>query len=213
MIDRAEPSWIGRLSASEAAMTHDASPPAFRAPMTAVTGRCLFSDPDWLFQPLVSGQRAMAYRVGRKAYLYDQRRSALSQRYPQIVDTLRRQPCDEFLLDGVIVCARPRTGQSAKKTRFIAFDIVYCDGYSLEALPLLTRHKILQDTLHTGASLALLPSIREHGERYFARARATGYRGIIAKDIDSLYVCGPSTLWRKFPARNFGMGETQRVAL
>ena len=62
-----------------------------------------FSDPQWLFERKLDGERCLAFRDGRRVRLLSRKRQQLDHTYPEIVDAVRQQAARDFVLDGEIV--------------------------------------------------------------------------------------------------------------
>ncbi len=80
--------------------------PQWVAPMTAETGSEAFSDPDWLFERKLDGERCLAFRHGQEVQLWSRARRSLNRQYPELVAALLEQPADDFVADGEIVAFR-----------------------------------------------------------------------------------------------------------
>jgi ATP-dependent DNA ligase len=47
-----------------------------------------FSDPDWLFERKIDGERALAYKAGGRVQLLSRNRKALNATYPELIEAL-----------------------------------------------------------------------------------------------------------------------------
>ncbi|MBS4729256.1 ATP-dependent DNA ligase, partial [Mycobacterium sp. SM1] len=48
-----------------------------------------FSDPRWIFEPKLDGERCLAFRDGERVRLMSRNRQLLNGTYPELVDALR----------------------------------------------------------------------------------------------------------------------------
>ncbi|HEV8699560.1 MAG TPA: hypothetical protein VGQ89_17845, partial [Candidatus Limnocylindrales bacterium] len=63
-----------------------------------------FSDPDWLFERKLDGERCLAFIRKGQVTLKSRNGNVISDAYPEIVDALQRQRAAEDLIaDGEIV--------------------------------------------------------------------------------------------------------------
>src|SRR6266568_3817430 len=80
---------------------------------------------------------------------------------------------------------------------YLAFDLLYCDGYDLREAPLLERKQLLQRLLHASERFRYSDHQLEQGKELFELAKETGLEGIVAKRVDSPYVSDRSAHWVK----------------
>src|ERR1700693_4215120 len=72
------------------------------APMKAVLTEQAFSDPDWVFERKLDGERCGAIRRDGRVTLLSRTGRTLNASYPELVDELSR-PRPDLLVDGEIV--------------------------------------------------------------------------------------------------------------
>jgi bifunctional non-homologous end joining protein LigD len=184
--------------------------------MLATLTREHFSDPAWLFEPKVDGQRCLAFRDQDRLRLLSRTQKSLNGTYPEIVDGLARQRCPDFVVDGEIVAfdkARPsfsrlqrRLGitnpdvarRSPVAVFFYLFDLLHIDGHDTGELSLRTRKKLLLRALSFEAPLRFTAHRNEAGEALLREMCAKGWEGVIAKKADGRYVSRRSKDWLKF---------------
>jgi bifunctional non-homologous end joining protein LigD len=70
----------------------------WKPPMLAVLTEERFSDEAWVYERKLDGERCLAYR--RDVRLLSRTRQPLNGTYPELVDALLAQGCDEFVVDG-----------------------------------------------------------------------------------------------------------------
>lgn len=175
-----------------------------------------FSDPAWLFERKLDGQRCLAFRDQDGLRLLSRTRHALNGTYPEIVDALERQSRADFVVDGEIVAfdkGRPsfsrlqrRLGisnpdvarRSPVAVFFYLFDVLHVDGHDIRELPLRARKKLLLRALSFEAPLRFTAHRNEAGKALLRDMCAKGWEGVIAKKADGRYVSRRSTDWLKF---------------
>jgi bifunctional non-homologous end joining protein LigD len=185
-------------------------------PMLATLTDERFSDPGWIYERKLDGERALALRNGRQLHLLTRNGKDIGTTYPEVVDALRKENRRQFAVDGEIVAfdgkvtsfarlqQRMQTSDSDKarasgiKVFFYLFDITYLDGRKLDALPLRSRKKLLKRALSYGPPLRFLPHRNESGEAFYEAACGKGWEGIIAKRADAPYRHSRSRDWLKF---------------
>jgi DNA ligase D-like protein (predicted ligase) len=176
-----------------------------------------FSDPGWLFERKLDGERCLAFREGEGVRLLSRARQHLDGTYPEVVDALKRERVGDFVVDGEIVAfERGRTSfarlqqrigitdperarQSPVAVFYYVFDLLHLDGYDATALPLRVRKSLLRGALSLGSpTLRYTPHRNTEGEALFAAACARGWEGVIAKRAAAPYVGRRSGDWLKF---------------
>ena len=179
-----------------------------------------FSDPGWIYERKLDGERALAFRDGREVKLMSRNRKRINTSYPELVDALSAQPEKRFIIDGEIVAfdgnvtsferlqqrMQIKDPDEARRTGvavcYYVFDIVHLDGYDLSNVPLRRRKGILKKALEFKDPLRFTPHRNEQGLKYFEEACRKGWEGLIAKDAESPYVHSRSRKWLKFKCVN-----------
>jgi DNA ligase D-like protein (predicted ligase) len=179
-----------------------------------------FSDPVWIFERKLDGERCLAWRSGPAVHLFSRNRKQLDDTYPEIVDALKAERAPSFLLDGEIVAFEgDRTSfarlqqrmqitnaQEARRSKvpvfYYVFDLLYADGEDLRGLPLEERKRLLCEKLTFGDAVRYTEHRRTDGEAFYAEACRKGWEGLIAKRADSPYTGGRSRNWLKFKCAN-----------
>lgn len=174
-----------------------------------------FSDPDWIYERKLDGQRCMVFHNGDRVDILSRNRRPLNVTYPELVDAVCRLP-PRCVADGEIVAFDGRTTSfrrlqkrigvtDARKARRIGvkvylylFDLLFLDGWKVSRLPLRRRKSILKAALPFDDPLRYTPHRNARGEAYYDEACRKGWEGIIAKEADSPYVHGRSRKWLKF---------------
>ncbi|GAA5201752.1 non-homologous end-joining DNA ligase [Rugosimonospora acidiphila] len=185
------------------------------APMLATLTDRYFSDPDWVFERKLDGERVIGTRSGRTATLRSRTGRILDGTYPELVRALRRQR-GNFVVDGEVVAfAGNRTSferlqqrigltdpvraeASGVPVHFYLFDLLSLAGEDLTGLPLRERKRRLRAAIGFGGPLRYTAHRNTEGEELFAEACRRGWEGVIAKRADAPYRSGRSSDWLKF---------------
>jgi bifunctional non-homologous end joining protein LigD len=183
-------------------------------PMKAVLSDRPFSDPNWVFERKLDGERCGALRRGGEVKLLSRTGQSLSSTYPELLDALSVDGPD-VLLDGEIVAFdrgrtsferlqqrigirdRGRALRSPVAVYYYLFDVLECDGRDLRPLPLVDRKAALRQAVDFREHLRHTPYVRGNGEKAFAQACERGWEGVIAKRLDSPYAATRSRDWLK----------------
>jgi DNA ligase D-like protein (predicted ligase) len=202
-----------------AALRHEAAVVAtgvdWVEPMLATLTDRRFSDPDWIYERKLDGERVIAYREHGRVSLLSRNRKRLDDTYPEIADAVAAQPRD-CVLDGEVVAFEGRQTSfarlqgrmqlhDARRARasgiavfYYVFDLLRLDGEDLVRVPLRDRKRLLRGAVDPGDPLRLLPHRVEHGETYYRQACGRGWEGVIAKRASGHYIAGRSPDWLKF---------------
>ena len=199
------------------AAVHRARVPDWTDPMLATLTDDRFSDPDWLFERKLDGERCLAFCRNGRVTLKSRRQNVVSDAYPEIVAALeKRRITDDFIVDGEIVTfvgtqtsfqqlqrrihlrAPDRIVRSSVPVFYYLFDLVHLGAHDLTDVPLVDRKALLKQAFTYRSPLRFSTHRIGRGERYFDEACRRGWEGIIAKDGRSPYIHGRSKSWLKF---------------
>jgi bifunctional non-homologous end joining protein LigD len=168
------------------------------------------ADDDWVHELKWDGYRQTVVIRDGRAQIWSRNSLPWTSRLPGIAAALEKLPVREAILDGELVAGQGRRDDfgllqrtlatKAKKgpLTFILFDLVYVDGVSLMATPLLERKQLLKELAGV-----LLPGIAYSSHvlgdatAAFAMAKEQGFEGIVSKRLDRPYVSGRGTDWLK----------------
>jgi bifunctional non-homologous end joining protein LigD len=189
-------------------------------PMLAKLSHRVFSDPDWIFERKLDGERCIVLFQGNSVELRSRNQQSLNGTYPELVDALADQLPVDCVLDGEIVAFDGNTTsfarlqqrmqiedaetarQSPVAVYYYLFDLLYLDGRDVTALPLSDRKSLLKHLLHFQAPLRYRSHRNQDGESYYQTACKKGWEGLIAKDAHSPYRHTRSSAWLKFKCSN-----------
>jgi DNA ligase D-like protein (predicted ligase) len=210
------PDPFDRLTDRERALLREAAHPAWDEPMLATLTDKYFSDPAWVYERKLDGERCLAFRDGAAVRVLSRTRRRLNDTYPEVTDAIAAQPAQDFVVDGEVVAfERGRTSfarlqqrlgitdpvaarRSPVAVHYYVFDLLHLDGRATTELPLRTRKRLLRSAVRFQAPLRYTAHRNTDGEKYLAAACAAGWEGLIAKRADAPYVHRRSTDWLKF---------------
>jgi bifunctional non-homologous end joining protein LigD len=206
---------LDQLSSEERNRMTRTEHPDWTAPMLAKLTSKRFSDPDWLFERKLDGERALAFRHDAEVRLLSRNRKNLNTSYPELVDALAEQPRTDFVADGEIVAFEGHLTsfarlqghmqtQDPKAARdsgiavfFYLFDLLYLDGYDLSALALRRRKALLRQTIVFEDPVRFTAHRNQDGEAFLRDACEKGWEGLIAKRASAPYRHRRSSDWLK----------------
>ncbi|MGH8219557.1 MAG: non-homologous end-joining DNA ligase [Steroidobacteraceae bacterium] len=181
--------------------------PTSLAPMLAVAGDRVRSDPHWLYEPKLDGYRVIVFIEGTAVRLKSRRGIDLTARFPEIVSALAKQAIDHMMLDGEIVALGPdgRPSFNALQNRaqlsgareianaqrdapavLVCFDLLHFAGVNLRPAPYADRRRYLLQCLVPCTHIQVIHASAD-AETLYQAALAAGYEGILAKRRDSIY--------------------------
>ena len=190
--------------------------PGWLDPELATLTRDRFSDPAWIFERKLDGERCLAFRSGTAVRLMTRNQKDDTTTYPELTGALAAQQASDFIIDGEIVAFDHGQTSFARllqrlgvrhpepdlltrvPVRYYIFDVLWADGRDVRPLPLRERKQILRGLLGFDDPLCFTEHTDTEGEASFRRACASGWEGIIAKRADAPYRAGRTRDWLKF---------------
>jgi len=190
--------------------------PAWLDPELATLTQERFSDPAWIFERKLDGERCLAFRAGPQVRLMTRNQKEDTSTYPEIAAALAAQRADNFIVDGEIVAfegsqtrfarLQQRLGVRHPSPALLAevpvyyyiFDVLWADDRDVRPLPLRERKRLLRGLLTFDDPLRFTVHRDTDGEAYYREACAKGWEGVIAKRADSPYRPGRTRDWLKF---------------
>jgi len=190
--------------------------PAWLDPELATLTQERFSDPAWIYERKLDGERCLAFRAGAKIRLMTRNQKEDTGTYPEIAGALAAQKADNFIVDGEIVAfedgqtrfsrLQQRLGVRQPQQALIdeypvfyyIFDVLWADDRDVRPVPLRDRKQILRDLLTFDDPLRFTVHRDTDGEAYYREACARGWEGVIAKRADAPYRAGRTKDWLKF---------------
>jgi bifunctional non-homologous end joining protein LigD len=207
---------LDSLAAAERRLLRPACHPHWVAPMLATLTDRPFSDPTWVYERKLDGERCVAYKRGNDVRLLSRTRRSLNATYPELVDAIAAQGAGDMVVDGEVVAFagsqtsfsrlqkrlgisdEVRARHSPVRVHYYLFDVVHLGGYDLTALSLRARKALLRRAVRFEEPIRYTPHRNEDGESLFADACARGWEGLIAKRAAAPYVSRRSPAWLKF---------------
>lgn len=197
----------------------DAPMPEKVTPTLATLVEKPFSDPDWLFEVKLDGERALAWVRQGKLELRSRVARDITSQYPELAELPARLPFEQALLDGEIVAldAGGRSDFERLQRRmhvmkpsaalvrevpvvYYLFDLLYADGYDLREAPLVERKDLLRRSVRWGDPIRYSDHQAGQGSELFELAKRQGLEGIIGKRALSPYPGARTAEWVKFKA-------------
>ena len=146
--------------------------PGWVDPMLATLTKDRFSDPDWLFERKLDGERCLAFRDPSGVRLMTRNQKLITGTYPELTEALSQQPELDFVADGEIVAfdgeqtsfARLQQRQGpcpphadllkSVEVKYYLFDLMFLDGRDLRGLPLRDRKSLLHELISSATRCA-----------------------------------------------------------
>jgi DNA ligase D-like protein (predicted ligase) len=170
---------------------------------------------DWLHEIKYDGYRMHSRLDHGKVQLLTRTGLDWSRRYQHTIAALRKLPVKTAYIDGELCALRPdgvpafsRLQAAMDEGRtddlvFFAFDLLYLDGKSTSALPLIERKERLRALFADAApGLRFSDHVVDHGPRFREQACTMKLEGIVSKRIDRAYAPGNRGLWLKSKCLN-----------
>ncbi|HZP24920.1 MAG TPA: ATP-dependent DNA ligase [Terriglobales bacterium] len=177
---------------------------------------------NWQYEPKWDGFRCLAFRKRNQVILQSKAGQPLGRYFPELVAALEKLKPAQFVLDGEIVILRDgrlsfddlllRIHPAASRIRklsqetpatYLLFDVLVDeDAVSLVNKPLIARRAHLERLVKSfgkQASIRLSPATREYetAQRWMSELAASGFDGVVAKQIDCPYASGERSAMRK----------------
>jgi bifunctional non-homologous end joining protein LigD len=179
-----------------------------------------FSDPEWIYERKLDGERCLAFRKESAVQLMSRNRLRIDNHYPEIAEALSDQVPGDFIVDGEIVAfegGRPsfsrlqrrmqlRDPEAARRTGvpvyLYVFDVLHVHGFDVTGLELRHRKDLLRRLLSYRSPLRFTVHRNRGGEALLQEVCSKGWEGVIAKRATSVYEHRRSPNWLKFKCVN-----------
>ncbi len=195
--------------------------PEWLEPELATLTSDRFSDPAWIFERKLDGERCLAYVAGGgQVRLMSRSQHQITSTFPEIAEALAAQAREECVVDGEIVAfegsqtrferLQQRLGVARPGKELLAdvpvyyylFDVLHAGGRDVRVLPLTERKQILRAALAFEDPLRFTEHRDTEGEAYYREACRDGWEGLVAKRADAPYRSGRTRDWLKFKCEN-----------
>jgi len=171
---------------------------------------------EWWFERKLDGYRVVGISIDGVVRLRTRNGIDCSSAYPEVVNSLERQPYDNFVVDGEVV-AMDETGsnsfellqrgggvRASSTTRpkgvsieYVTFDLLSLDSVDVRHLSLTRRRGLLTDAFEVDDTLKVSGLLEGTAKDLVAASCERGWEGLIAKRIESAYSPGRSRNWYK----------------
>jgi bifunctional non-homologous end joining protein LigD len=190
--------------------------PPWIDPQLATLTRDRFSDPEWLFERKLDGERLLAFRDGGQVRLLTRNDRDVTTTFPEVTAALQAQRADGFVIDGEVVAFRDdQTSFSRLQQRlgvvhpepgliadfpvfYYIFDVLFTGDRDIRVRPQRERKETLHDLLDFTGPLRYTEHRAGRGEEFYRQACRDGWEGLIAKRADAPYSGGRTRDWLKF---------------
>ena len=194
--------------------------PEWINPMLAKLHKEIFSDESWIYERKLDGERVLVFKKGKNVNLMSRNRKNRHNTYPEIVEALKKQTLENFIIDGEIVAFQGRHTSFAElqkrmhlknsveilnhktKVFFYAFDIIHMEDHNVSGLPQIERKKLLEKVIGFKDPIRYSQHRLKDGAAFYKEACAEEWEGLIAKKMDSSYTFGRSANWLKLKCIN-----------
>jgi DNA ligase D-like protein (predicted ligase) len=194
--------------------------PAWFEPELATLTRDRFSDPAWMYERKLDGERCLAFRDGDQVRLMTRNRKMVSSTYPELVEALGAQQSGDFVVDGEVVAfenGQTRFAQLQQRmqqgrptadlirsvpVQYYLFDVLWADGTDLRPRPQRERKQRLHQLLDFADPLRFTEHRVGDGVEFYQEACRQGWEGLIAKRAEAPYQAGRTKDWLKFKCEN-----------
>lgn len=213
-------SLLDSLPEEERTRVRRTAPPDWTPPMLATLTEERFSDPNWIFERKLDGERSLAFRAGNGVRLMSRNQERIDVHYPEVAEALGAPVAQHFVVDGEIVAfegnqtsfarlqrrMQLRDPDAARRTGVAVylylFDLLYVNGHDVTGVGLLHRKALLRRLFRYRGPLRFTAHRVGRGEAYWREACAKGWEGVIAKRADAPYEHRRSRSWLKFKCVN-----------
>ena len=187
--------------------------PEFVEPMKCKLVSALPSAGDWVYELKFDGFRALAIKNGSSTTLISRNRKDLSERFPELIQSIRKLKLKSGTLDGEIVVldhsGRPSfqalqnladDAELRKRLFYFVFDVINFEGRDLRQLPLDDRKYVLESLAKPAVPrIRIVRAQRSSPDGVIAKVEEQGLEGLIAKKRLSRYEAGQrSGSWLKY---------------
>jgi bifunctional non-homologous end joining protein LigD len=193
-----------------------AAMPAAIQPQLATAAPAAPEGGDWLHEIKYDGYRLIARVEDGGVRLLTRKGLDWTGKFPALAAALARLPVKSAILDGELVSLRPdgttsfadlQDAISRQKTdtlTYLAFDLLYRDGWDLTSAALDVRKATLAELIPPDAHGMLRYGDHQIGQgpEFLRQAATVGVEGIVAKRRDKPYEPGRGRSWLKIKVRN-----------
>jgi bifunctional non-homologous end joining protein LigD len=179
-------------------------------PQLASAAKSPPAGPAWVHEIKYDGYRMLCRIAQQQVRMVSRTAKDWTGDFPGLARALARLPVDSAWLDGEVVAldARGRTsfqalqkalsaGESAGLT-YLAFDLLYLDGFDLRDVVLTERKRVLRELLSNApAAIKYSEDFAVSGPAFFQNVGDLGLEGMVSKRGDLPYRAGRGPGWQK----------------
>jgi len=169
---------------------------------------------EWLHEIKYDGYRLTCHIQAGQVRLITRNQHDWTDRFNALVLEAARLPVRSAILDGEVTVLRPDgttdfqalqnhiKGKKDGKLIYYLFDLPYCEGYDLSAVPLIQRKQLLKQLMQSQGKprsgiLQVSGEIQGQGQDVFHNACLLGVEGIISKKSAAAYEQRRAASWLK----------------
>jgi bifunctional non-homologous end joining protein LigD len=194
--------------------------PSWEEPQLATLTHERFSDPEWIYERKLDGERCLAFCGRGGVSLKSRSQHEITTTFPEVAAALAAQRHGDLVLDGEVVAfdgpqtrferLQQRLGLASPPQRLLEdipvyyylFDVLHADGHDTRALPLTERKRQLAAHVDFRDPLRFTEHREGNGEPFWEQACKDGWEGLVAKRADAPYLAGRTRNWLKFKCEN-----------
>lgn len=194
--------------------------PKWIDPMLAKLTKDVFSDETWIYERKLDGERVLVFKKGKEVTLMSRNRKNRNNTYPEIVEVLKKQTSENFIIDGEVVAFQGKHTSFAElqkrmhlknseeirnhktEVHYYIFDIIHVEDYDVSGLPQIERKQLLKKVINFKDPIRYSEHRFKDGAAFYKEACAEKWEGLIAKKMDSSYTFGRSSNWLKLKCIN-----------
>jgi bifunctional non-homologous end joining protein LigD len=185
--------------------------PAFIEPCDPTLRNRAPDGPEWLHEIKIDGYRAQLHIHRGRVTIYSRSGYDWTGQFRQIAHATERLSAHELIIDGEATVygstglpdfqalRRELAKKHSGRLVYLAFDLLYFDGYDLRGAPLIERKRALQRVLEKPPPKIVYVEHFEmdDGETVYRHACKLKLEGIVSKRRDSRYRSGRQDSWLK----------------
>ncbi len=163
----------------------------------------------WLHETKLDGYRAQLHVHAGRVAIYSRQGQNWTDQFADIAHTAEQLAVHEAIIDGEAVvpgkrgvpdfqALRRALGKRSSGLIYVAFDLIYLDGFDLREVPLIERKRTLERLLAAAPDVFVyLGYLDADGRTVYQRACALGLEGVVSKRKDAPYKSGRQETWIK----------------
>ena len=164
----------------------------------------------WVHEIKYDGYRMLSRIADREVRLVSRNDKDWTRSFPTVARALARLPVETAWLDGEVIATDAKGRSSFQRLQnalsattpqnltYVAFDLLYLNGFDLRAVPLGERKRLLHELLADApAAIKYSDHFAVAGRAFLDNACGLGLEGMVSKRIDLTYQAGRGSAWQK----------------